>query len=127
MSKTIIYSGMKTPDGTLLESVHRHDCRTYVDANGKTYMLDGGRDYVRSSANGDEEYITVYMEDGHEKVRQYMKWGTYGKKGDQPLKWVKLAEMETDHIKACLRTQKQMPASYRESFETELKYRDEGH
>ena len=51
----ILNSRMRTPDGTILESKHRHDYVTHTDANGKEYMLDGGLDYVRCSANGDEE------------------------------------------------------------------------
>ena len=51
---------MRTPDGTILESKHRHDYVTHLDANGKEYMLDGGLAYVRSSAYGDEEMLTVY-------------------------------------------------------------------
>ena len=65
---------MKTPDGTILESLHRHDYVTYTDANGKEYMLDGGRDYVRCSANGDEEVLTINSDDCHEMIREVVKW-----------------------------------------------------
>jgi hypothetical protein len=69
---------MRTPDGTILESKHRHDYVTHLDANGKEYMLDGGLDYVRSSANGDEEFLTICNDDPHEVLRVLVKWGTYG-------------------------------------------------
>ncbi len=120
----IIYSAMRTPDGTVIESRHRHDYVTHKDANGKEYMLDGGLDYVRSSANGDEEYITVTLEDGHDKVREYLTWGTRGKDGRQPLRYVKLKDMTTDHIQACLDTQLQMRPAYRTAMENELEYRE---
>ncbi len=55
----LIYNALRTPDGTVLTSRHRHDYVTHIDKNGKEYMIDGGLDYVRSSANGDEEYLTV--------------------------------------------------------------------
>ncbi len=58
----ILRSRMRTPDGTILESKHRHDYVTHLDANGNEYMLDGGLAYVRSSANGDEEMLTVFAE-----------------------------------------------------------------
>lgn len=42
MEKFIVYSAIKTPDGTILESKHVHDYQSYLDANGETYLLDGG-------------------------------------------------------------------------------------
>ena len=38
----ILSNKMRTPDGTILESKHRHDYVTHTDANGKEYMLDSG-------------------------------------------------------------------------------------
>ena len=78
----ILSSRMRTPDGTILESKNRHDYVTHTDANGKEYMLDGGCEYVRCSANGDEEMLTVTSGDSHEVIRETVKWGTYGKDGD---------------------------------------------
>ena len=43
----IVANRIRTPDGTILESMHRHDYVTYTDANGKEYMVDGGLDYLR--------------------------------------------------------------------------------
>ena len=36
-------------------------------------------------------------------------WGTYGKNGDQPLRWVRLGDCETAHLEAILRTQNPQP------------------
>jgi hypothetical protein len=33
-------------------------------------------------------------------------WGTYGKNSDQPLRWKKLVDCDTDHLQNILRTQK---------------------
>ena len=66
----ILNSRMRTPDGTILESIHRHDYVTHTDANGKEYMLDGGCDYVRCSANGDEEMLTVTSDDSHGVIKR---------------------------------------------------------
>lgn len=99
----LIYNAIRTPDGTVIESTHRHDYVTHKDQNGATYMIDGGLEYVRSSANGDEEHLAVYLEDGHEQVRNALTWGTYGINGDQPLKRVKLSDMSSDHIRAVLK------------------------
>ena len=121
----ILRNRMRTPDGTILESKHRHDYVTHLDANGKEYMLDGGLDYVRSSANGDEEFLTVYQDDPHEDIRGVVKWGTYGKNGDETLVHVTIADMSTEHLQACLETQKatMYPAMY-SVMQDELEYRD---
>ena len=122
----ILSSRMRTPDGTILESRYRHDYVTHTDANGKEYMLDGGLDYVRSSANGDEEMLTVTVEDSHEMIRLLVTWGTYGKNGDETMVHVKIADMSTEHLQACIDTQKatMRPAIYK-VMQEELEYRDE--
>jgi len=121
----LIYNALKTPDGTIIQSRHRHDYVVHEDSNGKTYMLDGGLDYIRSSANGDEEYLSVYLEDGHETVREYLTWGTYGKNGDQPLAYIKLCDMTTEHIQACLDNVSNMYPQIRTAMKNELDYRFE--
>ena len=122
----IISSRLQTPDGTVLHSKHRHDYVTHTDANGKEYMLDGGYDYIRCSANGDEELITVYTNDRHEIIRQSATWGTFGKNGNEPYKVVKIADMDPYHLRACLDTQKKTmrPALYK-VMQDEVEYRDE--
>lgn len=125
MSETLVLNAIRTPDGTVLESRSRHDYRSYTDENGKTYMVDGGLDYVRCSAHEDQEWVGCYLEDGHEKVREALTWGTYGKNGDQPLRQVKLSEMSNAHIQACLDTQPRMYPQIRTAMENELEYREE--
>ena len=122
----ILSSQLKTPDGTILESLHRHDYVTHKDANGKEYMLDGGCAYIRRSINGDEELLTVTTDDSHSVIREAVTWGTYGKNGDEPFKRVKLANMTDDHIAACIETQMatMLPALY-EVMQNELEFRNE--
>ena len=119
----IVYSGLRTPDGTLLESWGRHDYVTHIDANGKEYMLDGGLDYVRCSANGDEQLITYTIDDDHETVRQYVSWGTYGKNGDQPYKRVKVADMETGHLEKVIELSEYANPKLIQVMKNELEYR----
>ena len=98
----IIVNALRTPDGTILESKSRHDYKEHVDSNGKTYMVDGGLEYLRRSAHGDEIDMSLYDDQPHDVQAQVLTWGTYGINGDQPLRWIPIADMETDHIKAVL-------------------------
>lgn len=50
-------------------------------------------------------------------------WGTRGKTGTKPVKYVLIKDLDTDHIKAILKTQDQISKRYRETFENELKSR----
>lgn len=119
----IVYNALQTPDGTIIQSRSRHDYRKYTDANGKEYMIDGGLDYIRSSANGDEKFLTVTIDDDHETVREHCSWGTYGPNGDQPLTYVKLKDMETEHIQKVLELQQYMQPQLVTAMENELDYR----
>ena len=121
----ILRNMMRTPDGTILESEHRNDHVTHMDANGKVYMLDGGLDYVRCSAHGDEEMLTLTSDDDHEVVREVVTWGTHGKTGDQPLKYVAIVDMETEHLQACVDTQiGSMRPALLTVMQNEMDYRD---
>ena len=116
---------IRTPDGTILESMHRHDYVTYIDANGKEYMVDGGLDYLRRNVHDDAPYteLSVLSTDEHSVVREVFKWGTYGIDGKQPLKYLILKDMSWDHIEAILETQTQLRDHVRQVFVNELDYR----
>lgn len=120
--KQLIRNAMQTPDGTILRSWHRHDYVTHLDANGKQYMLDGGIDYIRCSANGDEVYLDLYDDEPHSVQREILAWGTYGKDGKQPFKRVAIKDMEASHIEAVLRECKPSVV-YKNCMEQELKER----
>ena len=116
---------IRTPDGTILESMHRHDYVTYIDANGKEYMVDGGLDYLRRNIHDDAPYteLSVLSTDEHSVIREVFKWGTYGIDGKQPLSYVILKDMSWDHIEAVLETQTQLREHIRQVFVNELDYR----
>ena len=122
----IIRNAIKTPDGTVLESRHVHDYKSHVDVvSGKTYMVDGGLDYVRRSAVDDQVDLCVYSDSPHDEIREALTWGTYGKDGDQELSYVKLKDMSIDHIQAVLDNVKGIYPQYKEAMENELNYRSE--
>ena len=115
-----------TPDGTVLQSFNRHDYKEYTDKNGEFYMVDGGLDYTRRAVGQSEPYteLSVYSDDPWHLIREYYSWGTYGKNGDQPLRYVKLRLMSNAHIEAILDTMVPgLHPLYQELFEKELEYR----
>ena len=122
---SMIRNALCTPDGTILRSRHRHDYVTHKDANGKVYMLDGGLSYVRRSANGDEEMMTVTLAEPHEEIREACDWGTYGINGDQPLSYITLCDMTTDHIEAVLKNVSSINPAIKTAMQNELEYRNE--
>ena len=127
MNNRLLRNAIQTPDGTLLESRHRHDYKEYEDANGWTYVVDGGLDYQRRSVNKNapEIDLSVTEEHPHLLARELVTWGTYGKQQDQPLYYIAVAVMETEHLQAVLDTQKRMYPQVRELMKAELEYRNE--
>ena len=122
----IVANRIRTPDGTILESMHRHDYVTYTDANGLEYMVDGGLDYLRRNVHDDAPYqeLSVYADDPHELIREVFKWGTRGKDGNQPLKYVPLKDLTSDHIEAILETQAHISGHIQNIFLDELSFRE---
>ena len=123
MEKQIVVNRIRTPDGTILTSRHVHDYVTYIDANSEEYMVDGGTDYLRRNVcKAPHEEISLYVDGSMPELREAFTWGTYGVDGDQPLTWVKLKDMEIDHILNVLKIQT-LEAWRRELFERELRHR----
>lgn len=123
-NEQIVCNRIITPDGTVLQSHHRHDYVTYIDKNGLEYMVDGGNDYLRRNFHEEAPAteFSLTMSDPFEDIRQGFTWGTRGKDGKQPLTWVSLCMLETEHIIAILETQNL--ANYvTELMEKELEYR----
>jgi len=74
MERKLVYNAIRTPDGTLLESLNRHDYRTHLDKNGETYVNDGGNEYIRRSLNKIEaEDLSVYTDSPHEQIRKVLR------------------------------------------------------
>lgn len=119
----LLRNSIQTPDGTILTSHNRHDYQSYVDANGSTYVVDGGLDYERGSANGDELSLHVYDDEPHDIARDVVSWGTRGKDGDQPFTWKPVAEMDTDHLTAVLTTQNHIYPQVKKVMLDELEMR----
>lgn len=122
----IIQNAIKTPDGTFLRSYHVHDFVEYEDDNGQVYMVDGGNQYIRRSAWGDEEDLTKYYEecDFFER-RKLMTWGTFGKNQDKQLHFKPICKMSNEHIENVLSNVTRIATHFKEMFHEELEYRKE--
>jgi hypothetical protein len=128
MDKLLVVNALVTPDGTRLESRSCYDFKQYVDANGNTYMVDGGLDYERRTAHGDEVDASLYLhEDDFEVIRDQVTWGTYGKNGDQPLQRVPVSELSDALIEAVLKPKSlhRVHSNFREVLMVERQYRIE--
>lgn len=100
MGRQLLVNKIKTPDGTILESRHRHDYQQHIDkVSGETYIVDGGYDYLRRSVNTvPYEEMSLYDDDDFEKIREHFTWGTYGESGKEKLQYVALKNLDTQHI-----------------------------
>lgn len=124
----LVYNAIKTPDGTILVSKHRHDYVTHKDkVSGEEYILDGGNSYVITSINKTPaEDLCVWSTDPHGDVREVFLWGTRGKEGNEPLVRKPIKELTTEHINAILATQDQLKGTYVEKiFLDELEWRED--
>jgi hypothetical protein len=114
-----------TPDGTMLQSYHRHDCKFYTDANGKEYMVDGGIEYRRGIIHDDapSKDACVYSDDPHDVIRDAFHWGTYGIEGKLPIRWVPLCALSNKHIHNIRMTCDHLPEHIAKVFTDEEIYR----
>jgi len=105
----LVYNAIQTPDGTVLESRHRHDFVSHKDANGYVYFVDGGLAYRRVGCHKDAPFPKNLSKSlpscPLEEAVKIPIWGTYGKSGNEPLKYVAVADMDTEHLKNVLDNQ----------------------
>jgi len=96
-------------DGTYhyLNSAHHHDYVSY-NKDGIYGATDGGLSYIHRVVSPHSEDWDLYTDSPFAEVCAKLLWGTYGIKGDQPLKWKPLAECDLDHLKAILATQRRI-------------------
>lgn len=125
--KRIIQNMIRTPDGTVLVSGSIHDFKVHKDDNGKEYMVDGGRSYLRRYIVKDAPHteLSLFEGDPHDKIRSNFTWGTRGINGDEPLDFILLKDLDTNHVKAIIETQKHLPEYMVNIFKAELERRNE--
>jgi hypothetical protein len=95
---TIIYRSVKCLScGDVLVSRHRHDFST---CECESITVDGGFDYLKFSSENAENIsiFEVTEKDPFELIRAHIEWGSRGKDGKGPIKFIKLKDMEAAHI-----------------------------
>ena len=125
----VLFNAIKTPDGTILSSKHRHDYVTHQDSKtGEVYGVDGGSEYLRRIGNVSEcEDLSITDKTPFEYVRKKFHWGSRGKQGNEPLIMKSLCELTNQHIHAILDNifKHRNDSVFKNWFEQELSYRKE--
>lgn len=88
--------------GEIIVSTHRHD---FVSDKSGRYFVDGGHEYLRRTVANEGEITDLSLSHlaTQEELIDKLVWGTYGKSGKEPRKWVLLKNCETDHLEAILK------------------------
>ena len=91
----------------IYNSVHRHDFIS-LEYNGYNYTIDGGLDYTRGnypidSIELDTENLVLCPSDPFETVKSKLLWGHRGITGQDPLKYKKLIDCDTNHLENILK------------------------
>ena len=98
----ILRNAIQTPDGTILESFHRHDYKSHIDSvNNHVYAVDGGHDYLRRFGPPGYKELTVHDDGDHETRRNNLRWGqNFDKEGNKlpETKWVLVKDLTDSHL-----------------------------
>lgn len=87
-----------------LVSSHRHDFKSVTLPNGKTVSVDGGLDYIKRGFAERSDFVdwSLSDKDSLQEIIEKLLWGSYGKKGDQPVTFKPISMLDRDHLKSIL-------------------------
>lgn len=107
---------------TYIISTHVHD---YRSCNCGNIAVDGGNEYLKRSVAEKEDFIdySLSTESIPEEIRAKLLWGSRGKDGTEPLKFLPIGQRDTEHLEAILKTQTQINDLYKTAIRTELRIR----
>jgi hypothetical protein len=111
----------------VITSRHVHD---YVTCSCGSVSTDGGLMYCRRGWEDGASYedMSVYDDGKHETRREALEWGkNYSKEGVRlpETKYVKISEMDDDHICNILNQLLYISKIYKQTFEDEIIWREE--
>ncbi len=109
--------------GEKLISRYNHDFKScsceneaFVDGGLNLFSRFGAKDLSKI------QRFVITTKDKFEEQRFYFEHGIYGKDGKQPLTFIKLKDLETSHLKAILKYNKE-DNPYNKVYQKELKFR----
>lgn len=126
LNGNIIKNSIRTPDGTILISKHRHDYVGYTDKNGQYYAVDGGLSYLkRNFDKSDYEELSLYDDEPFEVIRENLERINRGVDGTEKPKWVKLCDMDDEWLNNVIIYEEDRNPSnpYLKHYISEQKYR----
>jgi hypothetical protein len=124
----ILFNAIKTPDGTVLSSTHRHDFVAHKDEiTNKVYGVDGGSEYFKRIGDFyDCEDLSITNKTAFEEIRSRFHWGSYGVNSGGPLVMKRVSELSNSHIVAIIENVfKDKRSVFKSWFDLELLYREE--
>jgi hypothetical protein len=101
MKNQILVNKVMCPDGTILQSHHVHDYKTYTDKLGRMSMVDGGEQYLRRSGKFFE--LSVYANDPFIIIRREVIRVNSGKDGLSAPTITPLMHMSDEWLKATIK------------------------
>jgi hypothetical protein len=125
--RRILRNSIICPDGTELVSRYIWDMQCYYDDSNRCFCVDGGSDYLKRTGVGYTENSVI--DDGtFELQRSTCEWGqNYNKQGKKlkETKWVKIKDLDTEHIYNILMNVPMISNFYMRLFYDEIKFREE--
>lgn len=125
MSKILFNSVICLNCGEQLISRHTHDYKTCTCENET--MVDGGLDYVRFGGKDLNLVQSFVLDDSEpfETLRRYIERGSRGKDGKQPLKYVKLIDIDDEYLDSLIKYEERLRPDnpYLPYYKKEKKFR----
>jgi len=81
------------------------DCESKLDSPWLPLSEDLPAHQILFRFNSNHEFMLWAADKEWDEVVKYASWGTYGKSGKDPLRWVFLKDCTNDHLEAILRTE----------------------
>lgn len=108
MKKILFNSVICLNCGEQLISRHVHDYKTCTCENET--MVDGGLDYIRFGGKDLNLVQSFVLDDSEpfEILRRYIERGSRGKDGKQPLKYIKLMDIDDEYLDSLIKYEEEL-------------------